>query len=55
MKILGRNVKACKFLPAAPFVFALSVIGWYADRFVSVERRINAGFWVWCADKGEQI
>lgn len=51
MKVLDRNVKACKFLPAAPFVFALSVIGWFADIFIHIERRINAGFWSWCADK----
>ena len=50
MKVLGRNVKACKFLPAAPFVFALSVIGGLADSFIHIERRINAAFWMWCAD-----
>ena len=26
-----------------------------ADMFIRIERRINAAFLVWCADKGEQI
>lgn len=53
VKILGKNVKVCKFFPVAPFVFVLSVIGWLADRLIRMERRINAAFWMWCADKGE--